>query len=178
MMLQTMKRKKQHNNHLELEQHDHEHDDGHSSHHHHAHHHHSDYNLFKLSIFLFCVVVFFFAEIGVGLAANSLALIADAFHALSDIIGLSIAIFGHVYAKRPPTTKFSYGYGRATIVGGLTNGIFLLGVIVFILLDIVERLFRPKSLQHIELVVGVALCGMFLNVFGMILFWVLVTNID
>jgi zinc transporter 1 len=130
-----------------------------------------DADFIKLVIMLIMVIGYFFAELSVGVIAGSLALIADAFHMLSDAIGLGIGLFGLTLAKKKSDTQFSYGYARAEIVGGLINAVFLLSVVMFIFLDVFERLLDPRQIDNPLLVLCVAVGGLLVNIIGMIMFW-------
>src|SRR5476649_2198948 len=71
-------------------------------------------------------VMFALVEWVLGVAANSLALIADATHNFSDVLGLVLAWGASVLAKRPPSARFTYGLRGSTILAALTNGMILL----------------------------------------------------
>ncbi len=88
---------------------------------------------------------FVVAEVVAGFAANSMALLADAGHNLSDILGLAMAWAGAVMAKRPSSSQFTYGLKKAPILAALFNAILLLVAIGAILLEAVQRLVRPEA---------------------------------
>src|SRR5689334_9041808 len=94
---------------------DHDHNHGHG--HHHGHHH-FDYNkAFALGIAL--NVCFLLAEVIYGIASHSLALLADAGHNLSDVLGLVLAWGANALAQRRPSRRRTYGLRRTTILAAL-----------------------------------------------------------
>ncbi|RGP59692.1 zinc/cadmium resistance protein [Fusarium sporotrichioides] len=84
---------------------------------------------------------FFAAELSVGFYTHSIALIADAFHYLSDVIGIVVALVALVLQDRakPAPQQSTYGWQRATILGAFFNGVFLLALAISILVQAVER---------------------------------------
>jgi len=80
-----------------------------------------------------------------GLMANSMALIADAGHNLSDVLGLVVGWAGAVMAKRSPSRRFTYGLKKASILAALINGLFLLVAVGAIAAEAIRRLFHPAS---------------------------------
>lgn len=129
-----------------------------------------DANVYKMIIMLILVVGFMIAELIVGIAAGSLALIADSFHMLSDGFGLAIGLFSLIIAKKGATPEYSYGFARAEILGGLVNSVFLLSVVLFIVLDAFERMIEPKPIGNAILVLSVGGGGLLVNIIGMIMF--------
>src|SRR5918995_6719988 len=71
-------------------------------------------------------LAFVVAETVFGFLANSMALLADAGHNLSDVLGLVVAWAGTVMAKRASSPRFTYGLKKASILAALVNGLFLL----------------------------------------------------
>jgi cobalt-zinc-cadmium efflux system protein len=109
------------------------------------------------------------AQIGVGLAAGSLALIADAGHNFSDVVGLLVAWGATVLGRMPPTARRTYGYGRSSILASLANAVILLVGVGAIALAAVQRLLAPAPVDE-TLVVWVAAAGIVLNGFTAALF--------
>ncbi len=129
-----------------------------------------DADFYKMSIMLLMIVVYFFAELIVGIATNSLTLIADSFHMLSDGIGIVIGIIGLLVAKKKGDKKNTYGYIRAEPVGGLINSVFLLSVVLFIFLDAIQRFIEPTIITNPLLVLIVGFGGLLVNIIGLIMF--------
>ncbi|KAF4469635.1 zinc cadmium resistance [Fusarium albosuccineum] len=94
----------------------------------------------------------------VGFYTHSLALIADAFHYLSDLIGIVVALIALVVQERtePAPQKYTFGWQRATLLGAFFNGVFLLALGVSILVQAVERFvdLTPVDDPHLVLIVG------------------------
>src|SRR3712207_3961864 len=93
--------------------------------HSHDHSHHSDHRrAFAIGIAL--NLGFVVVETVFGFLADSMALIADAGHNLSDVLGLVVAWAGASMARRSPSPRFTYGLKKASILAALANGLFLL----------------------------------------------------
>ena len=110
----------------------------------HSHHHqHDDYGrAFAIGIAL--NTAFVAVEAVFGFLANSMALLADAGHNLSDVLGLVIAWGGAVMAKRSASPRFTYGLKKASILAALINGLFLLVAVGAIGAEAIRRLFHPS----------------------------------
>jgi cobalt-zinc-cadmium efflux system protein len=89
------------------------------------------------------IAVFMGVEVAAGLLANSLALLADAGHMLSDAGTLGLALFAAWIAQRPATPSRSFGYRRAEILAALANGLALVAVAVWILVEAARRFDDP-----------------------------------
>ncbi|MEU6576638.1 cation diffusion facilitator family transporter [Streptomyces sp. NPDC046805] len=94
-----------------------------------------------LSITLAVMVV----EIVGGLAADSLALIADAAHMATDALGLGMALLAIHFANRPPSVHRTFGFARAEILAALANCLLLLGVGGYVLFEAIQRFFEPAD---------------------------------
>jgi cobalt-zinc-cadmium efflux system protein len=97
-----------------------------------------------------------------GLIANSMALIADAGHNLSDVLALVIAWIASVLTKRPPSARYTYGLGGSSIVAALFNAIFLLLAVGAIAWEAILRLFHPEPVASGTVMI-VAAIGIFIN---------------
>jgi len=113
---------------------------GHGGHHHHIHAQPGDWR-YGLAIGLNLAIVAI--EVGAGLFANSTALIADAGHNLSDVLGLVLAGGAAWLARRPAKGRRTYGYGKATVLAALTNGLVLIFVSGGIVIEAINRLLSP-----------------------------------
>ncbi|KAF4957764.1 hypothetical protein FGADI_2896 [Fusarium gaditjirri] len=93
---------------------------------------------------------FFAAELAVGFYTHSIALIADAFHYLSDLIGIVVALIALMLQEhtKPAPQGYTYGWHRATILGAFFNGAFLLALGISILLQAVERFVHLTRRRH------------------------------
>jgi solute carrier family 30 (zinc transporter), member 1 len=113
---------------------------------------------------------YFVVELVVGLATNSLALVADSFHMASDVLALLVAVAGIRIARRDSTPRYSYGFQRAELIGALANGVFLLGLCFTIAVDAIVRITRPEVIERPKLVFIVGLVGLGVNLMGLVLF--------
>ena len=138
----------------------HSHSHGHHGHHHHDHGPADFGTAFAIGIAL--NLGFVIVEAAYGFWANSMALIADAGHNLSDVLGLAIAWVAAILAKRAPSRRFSYGLRGASILAALANALILLGAVGFIVYHAVLRLVIP-DVVHGETMVIVAGIGILIN---------------
>ena len=92
-------------------------------------------------------LAFVVAEAIFGILANSMSLLADAGHNLSDVLGLVVAWAGAVMAKRAPSPRFTYGLKKAPILAALANSLFLLVAVGAIGAEAVRRLFNPAPTE-------------------------------
>jgi cobalt-zinc-cadmium efflux system protein len=106
-----------------------------------------------------CFVVI---EGGFGLVSNSVALIADAGHNLSDVLGLVCAWTAMLLGRRPPGAKFTYGLGRSSVLAALANAMLLLLACGAIAWEAVGRLAAPPPVAGVT-VMAVAATGIVLN---------------
>lgn len=108
---------------------------------------------------------FFFAELIVGLYTHSLALVADAFHYLSDLVGFVVALVALMVSERsePPPRKFTFGWQRATLLGAFFNGVFLLALGVSILVQAIQRLTDGPHIDQPKIVFIIGCVGLGLN---------------
>jgi len=105
---------------------------------------------------------FMFAEVAGGIAANSLALLADAGHMLSDVAALGLSLFALWMADRRSGPEKTYGYYRIEILAALANGATLLGLSVWIVIEALGRLREPPEVAG-PLMLGVAVAGLVVN---------------
>jgi cobalt-zinc-cadmium efflux system protein len=129
--------------------------------HSHDHHHGADFGrAFAIGITL--NLGFVIVEAIYGFIAGSMALIADAGHNLSDVLGLVVAWAGARMALRSPSPRFTYGLKKASILAALINALLLLVAIGAIAAEAVRRLFNP-SLPDGATVMAVAAAGIVIN---------------
>src|SRR2546429_8127828 len=102
---------------------------------------------------------FVIAELIFGYAANSLALISDAVHNLSDVIALLLAWAGAWLAQKQPTQRHTYGYRRASILAALFNAGLLLVAVGGIVVEAVNRLYNPAPGAGLAIAGGACLRG-------------------
>ncbi len=140
------------------------HDHGHAGDHGHGHgHSHAPANFDRafavgIALNLGYVVV----EAGYGLKIGSLALVADAGHNLSDVLGLVIAWGATALARRRPTQRFTYGLRSSSILAALFNAVLLLVAVGAIVVEAVRRLMDPSPVAA-DVVMAVAAAGIVVN---------------
>lgn len=126
-------------------------------------------NARRLAITLGLVLLYMGVEVVGGLIADSLALLADAGHMLSDAGALALTLLAMRFARRPATTQRTYGSYRAEILAALVNGATLVAVAIYIFVEAFHRLRTPPEVQG-GLMVAVATGGLVVNVAGL---WIL-----
>ena len=146
----------------------HDHDHAHGHHHHHGHHHgHGHSHAPKDFGRAFAIgtalnLGFVLVEAGAGLITHSLALLADAGHNLSDVLGLLMAWGAAVLAKRAPSARRTYGLRKGTILASLANAALLLVAVGAIAWEAVRRFAAPEPIQTGP-VMAVAAIGIAIN---------------
>lgn len=148
---------------MAYDHHHHEHSDAHGRSHGHAGHSHAP-NSFGAAFAIGAALntAFVIAELIFGYAANSLALISDAVHNLSDVIALLLAWGAAWLAQKQPTQRHTYGYRRASILAALFNAGLLLVAVGGIVVEAVNRLTAPEPVAGWT-VVAVATLGVAIN---------------
>ena len=86
-------------------------------------------------------------EVVYGVLSNSVALLADAGHNMSDVLGLGVAWTAAVLTKRPPTQRFTYGLGGTSILAALFNATFLLMIIGGLSWEAIGRFWNPQPVS-------------------------------
>ncbi len=114
-------------------------------------------------------VAFVAVELAAGFWAGSLALLADAGHNASDVLGLLLAWGADWLARRPPSRKFTWGFRRATIFAALGNAVLLLAACGGILWEAWHRLREPAPVAGLT-VIAVAAVGVVINTLTALLF--------
>src|SRR5713101_8737163 len=112
----------------------------------------------RLSIVLAVTAVYCAVELIGGYYANSLALLSDAVHMLTDIAALCLGMLTLWISTRPASSAKTYGYLRAEILGALLNGLFLWVLVVFIWIEAFERLRNPPPVSGLA-VMAIAIVG-------------------
>jgi cobalt-zinc-cadmium efflux system protein len=115
-----------------------------------------------LGLSLAALLAFMAAEVVLGIAADSLALLADAGHMLTDASALGLALFAAWAATLPARGRWTFGFGRAEILAAQVNGITLVVIAVLILFSAVRRLVSPPEVDA-PIVIAVALAGIVVN---------------
>jgi cobalt-zinc-cadmium efflux system protein len=144
-----------------LDQHGHRHVHGHR----HGHPHHraagADYGrAFAIGIGL--NILFVAAEAAFGIVSGSMALLADAGHNLSDVLGLAVAWVATVLARLKASDRFTYGLKGSSIMAALFNAVFLLFAVAIVGVEAAQRLAAPQPVDE-PVVIAVALAGLVVN---------------
>jgi cobalt-zinc-cadmium efflux system protein len=101
----------------------------------------------RLGAVLALSVTILAVEVAGGIAANSLALLADAGHMLTDVAGMALALVAIWFAGRSPTDSRTYGYLRLEILATVANAVLLFGIAAFVLFEALERLAAPPQIS-------------------------------
>jgi cobalt-zinc-cadmium efflux system protein len=131
--------------------------------HDHHHHLHADADSRRLAIALALIVGFMCVEVVAGIVADSLALLSDAAHMLTDAGALALSLVAIRLAKRPAAGVMTYGLKRSEILAAAINGSTLLVLGVLIVYESVRRLVEPPDVEG-TLVLVVALGGVAVNI--------------
>ena len=107
-------------------------------------------------------IAFVLVEVIFGMRANSVALLADAGHNLSDVLGLVIAWAASVLSKRPPSARYTFGLRGSSILAALFNAVFLMVAVGAIAWEAVQRIGHPEPVAGLTVVI-VAGVGIFVN---------------
>ncbi len=145
----------------------HSHSHSHSNSHAHSHTPANFSRAFAVGLVLnigFVGVEFFY-----GLLAHSIALIADAGHNLSDVLGLGLAWGAAVLSRRPPSRRHTYGWRRSSILAAFFNAVFLLIVTGGIAWESIQRFQEPGKVQG-GVIIWVALVGIIINTITALMF--------
>ncbi|MCF8232585.1 MAG: cation diffusion facilitator family transporter [Bacteroidales bacterium] len=132
---------------------------------HHQHHNINEKNL-RISIILNLGITV--AEVVGGLVANSLSLLSDALHNLSDGLALLMAYIAHKFSKKDATHSKTFGYKRVEILSAFLNSVILVGVSIYLFVEAVERFFNPEPINGIVML-SVALVGLIANLVSVII---------
>jgi cobalt-zinc-cadmium efflux system protein len=117
-----------------------------------------------LSIALAITIGFAVVEVFAGIYSNSLALISDAGHMVTDAAGLFLAVVAQYLSKRPPSAKYSFGFGRGEALAAFINSMGMIALIVWITIEALDRFNNPHEVGG-QTVTIVAFLGLMINVF-------------
>ena len=135
----------------------------HAGHGHAGHDHSSHASVRSLRLALVMTATLLVAEIVGGFVSNSLALLADAGHMLTDVAALALSLFVAWFSNQPGTARKSFGYLRWEILAAFLNGSALLLISAAIIVESILRLRNPEAVQG-GLMLGVAVAGLIINV--------------
>lgn len=144
------------------------HTHSHAHSHAHSHTHSPRASQKRLSSVLLLSALYMVAEVAGGIYTNSLALLADAGHMLSDVASLALALVAMRIATRPPTAQRTFGYQRAEILAALANGAALVAAAVWIVVEALKRMQQPPEVDGLPML-GIATGGLLVNLMSMVL---------
>jgi cobalt-zinc-cadmium efflux system protein len=132
------------------------------SHDHSTHQHRSAESLRRVKFALLLTGVYMIAEAIGGYLTNSLALLADAGHMLTDVAALTLTLTAFWFASRPATPRKTYGYYRLEILAAFINGVALVLISLWIFYEAYERLLVQEEIKSLQMI-GVAAGGLATN---------------
>jgi cobalt-zinc-cadmium efflux system protein len=127
----------------------------------------SNQNLLLIALVL--TLGFSIVEGAAAYYANSLALISDAGHMVTDAAALGLALLAQIISRRPPSPKHSFGFGRAEALAAFVNSIVMLALVVWITVEAISRFYDPHQVDGLTVTV-VAAIGLLMNI---VVAWVL-----
>src|SRR4051794_39064192 len=137
------------------------HHHGHSHDHSHGHSHTSNKKALLSSFLL--IAAFMVVEVIGGLLTNSLALLSDAGHMLSDAAALGLSFFAIKLGERQVSQEKTYGYKRFEIIAAALNGLTLVVISIYIFFEAFHRLFNPPEVQSSGMLV-ISIMGLLVNI--------------
>ena len=117
----------------------------------------------KLIIVSIICVIFMIGEVIGGMLSSSIALMTDAAHMLSDLVGFSISFLAVWLSRRPATEKLSYGFHRAEVIGGCTSILLIWGLTIWLIVEAGHRVVTPEVVNG-EIMLITASGGLFANI--------------
>ena len=132
----------------------------------HVHQHRFESSRGRLRPAFWTQLAFFVVELVGGILTNSLALLADAGHMLSDVGALGLSLLALMWTVRPPTDRKTFGYHRLEILVALINGLVLWAIAGYIFYAAVGRFFHPAEVSSRPLMI-IATLGLLVNLLGM-----------
>ena len=136
------------------------------------HHHTASFNSLSKAFIVGIVLngVFVIVEFATGFFTNSLALLSDAGHNLSDVATLGLSLFAFQMTKQKPTSKYTYGFNKGTIIASLVNSVILFIAVGSIGWEAIHRFINPVETEGkvISLVAGI---GIVINTISAVMFF-------
>jgi len=146
----------------------------HHEHDHHGHHHHHVPDLKRINQAFYVGIganaLYTLIEFVIGIRINSLALLSDASHNLSDVATLIISLLGMKLAQSGATKLYTYGYKKASILASFVNAVILCLIVIKIGVESIERFSHPPQMQGVMIIIT-ALIGILINGLSAFLFY-------
>lgn len=133
-----------------------------TAHHHHRHEHGKRSAQRAYLIALTVTLGYAVVEAVGGVWSGSLALVSDSGHMFSDALALGLAAIAAWLAQKPAGFRHSYGWARAEVIGALLNGLLMLGIVVWLVVEAVQRLLHPQPVAALGVLI-IALVGLAVN---------------
>ncbi len=146
------------------------------NHSHHSHNHGHDHGINAADTGIAFVIgislnaLFVIVEVITGIINNSMSLLTDAGHNLSDVASLVLSLIAFRLAKKKSTEKFTYGYKKTTVLAALFNAVFLLITIGILGFESVHRLLKPEAVNG-DVIAWVAGVGIVINIVTALMFF-------
>jgi len=140
--------------------------------HNHSHSHNYTSNKKALFISFLLISTFMIVEGIGGIVTNSLALISDAGHMLSDAVALGLSLLALKLGERKATSSNTYGYRRFEIIAAALNGLTLIGISLYIFVEAFSRFTHPPHVESVGMLT-ISIIGLFINVIAA---WVLMSG--
>lgn len=140
------------------------------SHSNHSHSHKHNANKKALRISFILIASFMLVEFIGGFLTNSLALISDAGHMLSDAVALGLSLSALLLGERPATNKKTYGYKRFEILVALLNGVILVLLSIFICIEAIKRFSHPAEVMGSGMII-ISTIGLIINIIVAYILW-------
>jgi cobalt-zinc-cadmium efflux system protein len=127
--------------------------------------HQKDQQRSKKTLWATLLITLFFTIVEVigGLMSNSLALLSDSAHMISDVIALGLSMTAIYFATRPPNSKFTFGYLRFEIIASFLNGLALAIIAIGISIEGIKRMIQPEAI-NLGLMLTIASIGLIVNI--------------
>lgn len=144
----------------------------HTEHTGHSHHHDHAAGVTASKAFKWGIalnLIFVVAEFSFGYISNSIGLMSDAGHNLSDVASMALALMACILATRHATDRYTYGYKKSTILVSVANSVILLAAVALIIFESIDKIVNPKEVEG-EWIIIVAGIGVLVNGFTTWLF--------
>lgn len=119
-----------------------------------------------LAVIMVVTLVFAVVELIGGIWSGSLALISDFFHMITDSAAIFIALIMATISHRPANNNYSFGHGRSETIGALVNGLFMIGVIGYLIFEGIHRIINPEPVKS-EAIIIISIGGLLVNAFAL-----------
>lgn len=131
--------------------------------------HHIEHRKFQSSskvtlwLSLMITIIFTIIEFTGGIISNSLALLSDSFHMLSDVLALGLSMVAIYFSSKPPTKNYTYGFLRLEIIVAFLNGLALIVISLGIMYEGIMRIIHPRSIES-GIMIIIAIIGLITNI--------------